>query len=84
MDFIFDFNWISLFVLSIFLINISDDKLNDIIVNKAKLWLDPGNIFGPYGKLFERINIACPLSLLKKALNNLYNALKEEILNEKE
>ena len=59
-------------------LSISDEKLNDIILNKAKLWLDPGNIFGDVGKLFERINIACPKSLLEKSLNNLYKTFKEE------
>ena len=57
-------------------LGISDERLNDIILNKAKLWLDAGNIFGDIGKLYERINIACPKALLEKAFNNLYNALK--------
>ena len=59
-------------------LGISDNKLNDIILNKAKLWLDEGNIFGEIGKYFERINIATPLSILKDALERLYNALNEE------
>ena len=50
-------------------------KLEDIIVNKAKLWLDPGIIFGKETKLFERINIACPRSILKQALEQLKEAL---------
>ena len=56
-------------------LNIADKELNDIIVNKAKLWLDPGNIFGKSGVGFERINIACPRSVLKEALNKLKKAL---------
>ena len=59
-------------------LGISDNKLNDIILNIAKLWLDEGNIFGEIGKYFERINIATPLSILKDALERLYNALNEE------
>ena len=59
-------------------LGISDERLNDIILNKAKLWLDPGNIFGNCGKNYERINIACPKSILEKAFNSLYHALREE------
>ena len=58
-------------------LNISDKELNDIIVNKAKLWLDPGNIFGKSGIGFERINIACPKKILKEALYTLKKALFE-------
>ena len=59
-------------------LNIEDNKLNDIIVNKAKLWLDAGNIFGKAGLGFERINIACPRKILEEAFNRLKNALKDE------
>ena len=55
---------------------ISDKELNDIIVNKAKLWLDAGNIFGKTGEGFERINIACPRSVLEEAFNNLKKAFE--------
>lgn len=51
-------------------------QLEDIIVNKAKLWLDPGVIFGRETALFERINIACPRSILREALERLYEGLQ--------
>ena len=50
-------------------------ELEKIIVDKAKLWLDPGIIFGRETSLFERINIACPRSILKQALEQLKEAL---------
>ena len=50
-------------------------ELEKIIVDKAKLWLDPGIIFGRETNLFERINIACPRSILKQALEQLKEAL---------
>lgn len=59
-------------------LNITDERLNDIIINKAKLWLDEGNIFGKSGENFERINIACPKAILKEAFERLYKALVEE------
>lgn len=43
-------------------------KLDDIIVNEAKLWLDSGSIFGKTGEGFQRINVACPRSILEEAL----------------
>lgn len=52
------------------------EQLEDIIVNKAKLWLDPGVIFGRETALFERINIACPRTTLKEALERLYEGLQ--------
>ena len=53
----------------------SDRQLKDLIQNKAKLWLDDGYIFGKGGSGFERINVACPRSVLKKALDALKSAL---------
>ena len=52
-------------------------KLDDFIVNEAGLWLDDGEIFGPGGKGFARINIACPAARLKQALKRLETALKK-------
>lgn len=50
---------------------LKQEELNDIIVNKAKLWLDEGMMFGIEGYNFQRINIACPWSTLEKGLENL-------------
>ncbi|PHV70528.1 aminotransferase [Sporanaerobium hydrogeniformans] len=47
----------------------------DLIVNKAKLWLDEGALFGKSGEDFERINIACPRQILEKALIQLEGAI---------
>ena len=55
-------------------LGISDSELNNIIINKAKLWLDAGNIFGKTGTCFERINIACPRKTLVEAFNKLKEA----------
>ncbi len=50
-------------------------EMEQLIVHTAKLWLDPGHIFGPVGEGFERINIACPRAILKKALEQLTKAV---------
>ncbi|MDR0530648.1 MAG: pyridoxal phosphate-dependent aminotransferase [Oscillospiraceae bacterium] len=38
---------------------------------KAKLWLDPGRMFGAPGEGFQRINIGCPRGTLERALGRL-------------
>lgn len=55
-------------------LGLSEEELEDLMVHKAKLWLDSGAIFGKAGEGFERINIACPQSTLKEALERLKNA----------
>lgn len=50
---------------------LSADELDDIIINRAKLWLDSGKIFGKSGEGFQRINVACPRSVLKEALERI-------------
>lgn len=56
-------------------LGLSDNELQNIIENKAKLWLDDGYIFGAGGSGFERINIACPRATLKIALDRLKQAI---------
>lgn len=51
-------------------------ELEHLVIDKAKLWLDGGVIFGKASALFERINIACPRSILKQALDQLSLAIK--------
>lgn len=54
----------------------SDSELDDIIVNKAKVWLDRGTMFGPEGEKYQRINIATPQPLLREAIDRIAGALK--------
>ena len=49
----------------------SDSELDDLIVNKAKVWLDRGTMFGPEGDKYQRINIATPQPLLREALDRI-------------
>jgi cystathionine beta-lyase len=51
-------------------------ELDDMLSNKAKIWIDEGEIFGPGGEGFIRINIATPLSTIKKAFDNLAEAVR--------
>ena len=58
-------------------LGLNDEELSDFMLQKAKLWLDDGTLFGTGGSMFMRINLACPKSTLKKALDNLEKAVKE-------
>ena len=51
-------------------------EINDRVVYRAGLWLDRGSMFGPSGEGFERINAACPRSVLKEALERLAEAFQ--------
>ncbi len=50
-------------------------KLEELVRNDARLWLDPGFIFGESGAGFERFNLACPRSTLDQALDSLKAAI---------
>ncbi len=56
-------------------LGLTEKELEELVVKKAKLWLDRGAVFGAEGRGFERINIACPRSTLKQALDQLKNAI---------
>jgi len=50
---------------------LSDDELEHLVTDEAKLWLDSGKIFGPATAQFERFNMACPRSTVEKAFQQL-------------
>lgn len=50
------------------------------MANIYKLWLDAGWIFGKPGRGFQRINVACPRSVLNEALERLRRVMTDEIL----
>lgn len=55
------------------------EELDTLIIQKAKLWLDSGKIFGESGNGFQRINVACPRSILREALERI----KKEVCHER-
>ena len=57
-------------------LGLSKEELNDLIINKAGLWLDAGHIFGQGAEMFQRIVLACPRQTLQKALIQLEHAVK--------
>lgn len=51
-------------------------RLEKLMLKDAKVLFDEGYIFGNGGEGFERINLACPRSILKQALEQVVNAVK--------
>ncbi len=58
-------------------LDLNEKELEELIVKKARLWLDGGTMFGESGAGFQRVNIACPRSIIAEAMERLYQAIKE-------
>ena len=56
-------------------LGLSETELETLIVEKAKLWLDAGTMFGPEGSGFQRFNIACTRKTLEQAFQQLKDAV---------
>jgi len=56
-------------------LGIDSQELSKILVEKARLGLFRGDMFGTGGEGFIRINIAVPMSILKEALNRLQTVI---------
>lgn len=57
-------------------LGLNHDQLIDLFVNKARLALNDGAMFGPGGEGFMRINVGTPRAVLQQALQQLSEALK--------
>ena len=51
------------------------EELDRRIIHEARLWLDSGKIFGDCGRGFQRINAACPRSVLVECMERLKGIL---------
>ena len=61
-------------------LGLSDEELDNIILHKAKVWLNQGTIFGAGGAGFQRMNIACPRETLASAIEQISKAIKGDVL----
>lgn len=50
-------------------------QLDDLILNKARIWLDTGSIFGESSALFQRVVLACPRATVEEAMARLKEAV---------
>ncbi|MBQ7441423.1 MAG: PatB family C-S lyase [Prevotella sp.] len=55
--------------------HLNHDELNDLFINKARLALNDGEMFGKEGAGFMRMNVAAPHSIIKQALEQLEEAI---------
>jgi len=62
-------------------LGLSAQKLDEALTHQGKLWLNAGYTFGEGGKSFQRMNIACPRSVLHNALERLKNVNWEDVKN---
>jgi len=58
-------------------LDLDNQQLRNLMLNQARVFLDDGSLFGPEGDGFERINIACPRSLLMEGLRRIVAAIKK-------
>ncbi len=65
-------------------LGIEAGELDEFMVNEADLWLDDGAIFGDEGLGYTRINIACPRSTLKEAVDRLRRAVEAQSVSDEE
>jgi cystathionine beta-lyase len=57
---------------------LADSIIDEILLKKAKVWLDNGPQFGSGGEGFQRINLACPKKPLMQAFDRIkttFNAI---------
>lgn len=59
-------------------LGLGSEELEELILHTAGLWLDRGAMFGEAGEGFERMNVACPRSVLKQALEQLREAIGQK------
>jgi cystathionine beta-lyase len=56
-------------------LGIADAALKEKLLKEARVWLDEGTKFGRGGEQMQRMNLACPRSVLGQALERLAGAL---------
>jgi len=57
--------------------DLNDKQLKDLLLKKGKIWLDEGPKFGVGGEGFQRINIACPRTVLEDGIERIAKALAD-------
>ncbi len=58
-------------------LGLTQQQLNELFVEQAKLALNDGTTFGKEGEGFMRLNVGTPRAILEQALNNLKEAIQQ-------
>jgi bifunctional pyridoxal-dependent enzyme with beta-cystathionase and maltose regulon repressor activities len=61
-------------------LGLDQQALEEFMINGAEWFTDEGYCFGKEGSGFERLNLACPLSVLEEAMERLKKALRDRKL----
>lgn len=56
-------------------LGLTDNELNDFMINKAKVGLNRGSSYGKAGEQFMRLNLACPKQTLEEGINRIVRAV---------
>lgn len=57
-------------------IGIAQDKIQEFLINEAKVAMNDGATFGENGKGFARMNVACPRYMVEEAMEKIEKAIK--------
>ena len=57
-------------------LGMTKEELDDMIIHKAKLWLDTGSLFGNCAEQFQRVVLACSRQVVVKAMEQLKQAIQ--------
>ena len=57
-------------------LGLSKEALDDLIIHKAKLWLDTGSLFGNCSAQFQRVVLACSRKVVTEAMDRLKAAVQ--------
>ncbi|OAA31711.1 cystathionine beta-lyase [Kosmotoga arenicorallina S304] len=58
-------------------LGMNDNEIRNLLLHRAKVALGHGPIFGKGGEGFQRLNFACPRTLLEKGLAKIEKAMRE-------
>lgn len=56
-------------------LNLSSGAIEEMLLEKGKVWINAGGMYGGAGESFIRINLACPRQVLKDGLERLGRGL---------
>jgi cystathionine beta-lyase len=60
-------------------LGLTDEQLDELLIHSAKIWLFAGTVFGRGGEGFQRMNIACPRSVVTEGLERIFTAVQPTI-----
>lgn len=58
-------------------LGLTDEALDSLMMDRAKVYVDGGHMFGPEGQGFVRMNVACRRQTLEQALARIGKAVNE-------